>query len=67
MSQGYTYTNVRGVQYHLNTKVVKLRSHVESNIYYFSKDARDTACALPEGKIVVENNVTGLPMVKKAV
>lgn len=62
----YTYTNARGILYHLNAKEIVLRSGKPHLIHFFSKDDRDTACELPAGKTVVENIKTGLPFVKKA-
>jgi hypothetical protein len=60
----YKHTNSRGVEYSLNTKIVKFGTS-ERSIYFFSKDERDTGCDLPEGYIVSENSKTGLPMLKK--
>lgn len=62
----YSYTNSQGKQYFLNTKEVQLNAKTLVSIYYFSKDERpETACDLPDDRIVVENAVTGLPLVKK--
>lgn len=65
----YTYTNSRGTQYFLNTKQIERRGNTGKTltIYYFSKDERDTGCELPDGKTVVENAKSGLPVLKKAV
>lgn len=56
---GYTQTNGKGVTYHLNCKDITLRGGKVQTIYYFSKDDRDTACDLPEGKVVRENPRNG--------
>lgn len=62
----FTYTNGKGIEYHLNTRTVKLaRSKKVVKIYYFSKDHRDTTCDMPDGYRVVENTQTGLPFLKK--
>lgn len=63
----YQHTNAKGVTYHLNCKDVVLRGGKVQTIYYFSKDVRDTACELPEGRSVVENPRNGLLTVKKVV
>lgn len=55
----YTHTNSKGVTYHLNCKDVELRGGKVQRIYYFSKDARDTACEKPEGFKVNENPRNG--------
>ena len=61
----FTHTNARGVLYHCNCKDVTLKSTGRvQTIYYFSKDQRSTACDLPAGKRVVENDRTGLPFLK---
>jgi hypothetical protein len=62
---GYVHTNSRGIQYHLNTKVVTLRGNKEQSIFYFSKDERPEACDMPEGYIVVENKKSGFLTLKK--
>ena len=62
----YRQNNSRGVEYHLNSKVVVLRnSKAERTIYYFSKDARATACDIPKGMEVVENPRNGFLTLKK--
>lgn len=52
---GYEHTNSRGTKYHL---------HARGKLFYFSKDASDSI-DLPDGYTVVENQRTGLPMLKK--
>ena len=64
----YQHTNSKGVTYYLNAKDVTLRGGKIQTIYYFSKDAgRDTACALPDGRVVGENPRNGFLTLKKAV
>ena len=62
---GYSHTNKKGQTYYCNCKDVTLKSTGRvQRIYFFSKDERDTACDLPDGKRVVENERTGLPFLK---
>ena len=62
----FTHTNGRGTLYHLNCKDVTLKSTGRvQRIYYFSKDARSTACDKPAGMNVKENSRTGLPFLTK--
>ena len=49
------YTNSRGKKYYL---------HQKGKLFYFSKNAKD-AVDLPDGMTIIENQRTGLPMVKK--
>lgn len=49
------YTNSRGKKYFL---------HHKGKLLYFSTDPKN-AIDLPEGMTIVENQRTGLPMVKK--
>ncbi len=52
---GYEHTNSKGQKYYL---------HQKGMLFYFSKDPAESI-DLPEGMKVVENERTGLPMVKK--
>ncbi len=66
-SSAYTHTNSKGVTYYLNSKEVTLRGGRLQVIYYFTKDLRqETACGLPEGRVVNENPRNGFLTVKKA-
>jgi len=56
---GYTQTNSKDITYYLNCKKITLRGGKVQTIYYFSKDQRDTACDLPDGKVVTENPRNG--------
>ncbi len=49
------YTNSRGKKYYL---------HKRGKLFYFSKNPKD-AVDLPAGMTIIENQKTGLPMVKK--
>lgn len=64
MCEDFTKTNSRGILYHLNSKQVTLRGGRKQVIYYFTKDVRATACAMPEGKTVKENPRNGFLVIK---
>ena len=62
----FTHNNSKGTTYHLNCKDVTLKSTGRvQRIYFFSKDARSTACDKPDGYNVKENSRTGLPFLTK--
>lgn len=62
----YQHTNAKGQIYYLHTKNVQLRSGRNQQIYYFAKDVRPEAInEVPTGFIVVENNKTGMPALKR--
>jgi len=65
----YEYTNKKGDTYYLHSKEVTLRGNLQMRIYYFKKevDAEFALDALPEGREVVENERTGLPLVRRSV
>lgn len=63
--QHYSHFNSMGARYHLNKKDVKLRGGKPQTIYYFSKDIRPEACALPEGFTVHENPHNGFLTVRR--
>lgn len=65
MSDHFSQTNAKGVTYHLNSQQVTLRGGHERVIYFFSKDVRPTACALPSGYLVTENPRNGFLTLKK--
>jgi hypothetical protein len=52
----YEHTNSKGKKYFL---------HGKGRLFYFSGTQKDNAIDLPEGYDVVENQRTGLPMLKK--
>lgn len=60
-------TNSKGVEYHLNSKLVVLRGGKEQRIFYFSKDHRPEASDLPDGMMVNENPRNGFLTVKRKV
>jgi len=62
----YSYTNKKGITYYLHSKDVTLRGGRKQTIYYFGKVEKANAVdALPAGYKVVENQRTGLPILKK--
>ncbi len=52
----YEHTNSKGKKYYL---------HGKGRLFYFSSTQKENAIDLPEGFNVVENQTTGLPMLKK--
>ncbi len=52
---GYEHTNSKGNKYYL---------HQKGRLFYFSKDPSESI-DLPEGYTIIENSITGLPMLKK--
>lgn len=63
----YSHTNSRGTTYFLHSKEVTLKGGRKQVIYYFAKEAKAGAIdSLPAGYQVVENQRTGLPILKKA-
>ena len=53
--------------YYLHSKLVTLKGGQKQTIYYFAGAASAGAInALPAGYIVVENERTGLPLLKKS-
>ncbi|OGH10571.1 MAG: hypothetical protein A2857_06800 [Candidatus Levybacteria bacterium RIFCSPHIGHO2_01_FULL_36_15] len=62
----YEHTNKKGTKYYLNSKLVTLRGGKKQTIYYFSRSAgQNSIDKMPEGYKVVENERTGLPVLKK--
>ena len=56
----YIYTNSKGVKYYLHIREGK----GGAKLFFFSKDPTG-GVDLPENMQIVENQKTGLPMVKK--
>lgn len=58
-----------GETYYLFSKEVTLRGGRKQRIYYFSRDSKnskgDAVMDLPEGMEVMENERTGLPMLRR--
>jgi len=57
---GYSHTNSRGIKYYLHKRVGK----GGATLFFFSKKP-EGSIDLPEKFKVIENERTGLPMVKK--
>ena len=64
----YEYTNKKGTPYFLHQKEVELKgNHRKQTIYYFAKDTRmEGIDDVPEGYMVIENEKTGLPVLKRS-
>ena len=63
----YAHTNSKGTTYYLHSKDVILRGGRKQTIYYFGKEAKEGAIdEVPEGRVIVENKRTGLPLLKRA-
>ena len=55
-----------GKTYHLHSRQQKLKGGQEVTLYYFGGEAKAGAIDhLPEGMEVIENERTGLPMLRK--
>ena len=62
-----TVSKKSGKTYFLHSKLVTLKGGQKQTIYYFAGAAGEGAVnALPAGYQVVENERTGLPLLKKA-
>ncbi len=63
----YTYVNAKNQKFYLYTQDVTLRgSGRKQRIYYFKKNLGENALDdVPQGYTVVENQRTGLPVLKK--
>lgn len=63
----YEYTNKKGQLYHLHSKEVELRGGLKMRIFYFKKEVDEEFALndLPEDREVVENERTGLPLVRR--
>jgi hypothetical protein len=55
-----------GKTYHLHARLQKLKGGQEVTLYYFGGEVKPGAIDhLPEGMEVIENERTGLPMLRK--
>lgn len=63
----FTYKNRKGDTYYLNTQKVTLQNGREQQIYFFSRDQRQTTGldAVPSGYEVSERADSGLPVLRK--
>lgn len=64
----YKHTNKKGTDYYLHSRQVTLRGSGKlQTIYFFAREPKDGALdAVPAGYTIVENDRTGLPILKKA-
>lgn len=53
---GFSFKNSKGKTYYL---------HQNGKLYYFSSQIKENHVDLPSGVAIVENQKTGLPMLKK--
>ena len=61
----YSVTNKKGTVYYLHAKTTETKGG-QRTLYFFSKEVKEGAQdALPEGRMVTENPVTGLPLLKR--
>ena len=62
----YRYTNSRGQEYILHSRVATLKSGKQQRIYFFAKTEKEgTLDAVPAGFVVNESK-NGLPVLKRA-
>lgn len=59
----FKYKNSKDQVYYLNVKKVTGKNGYTHDLYFFSRDKRPTACALPDNKVVVETS-NGMPVLK---
>lgn len=65
-TMAYSHKNSKGQTYYLHSKNVTLRGGRKQTIYYFAREVKPGAMdELPEGRMVVENKRTGLPLLKR--
>lgn len=64
----FSHTNSRGQEYFLHSKDVTLKGGRVQRIYFFAREVKPEGGldAVPEGMTIVENERTGLPILKKA-
>ncbi len=61
----YTYTNAKGNDYILHSRVTTLKNGKTQTIFFFAREAKEGALeAIPEGYEVAESR-NGLPVLKK--
>ena len=67
MAAPFKHKNSKGKEYILHSRKVTLRGGREQTIYFFACEKKEGfLTALPAGKVIVENEKTGLPMLKNA-
>jgi hypothetical protein len=61
-----TVSKKSGKTYHLHARKQKLKGGQEVTLYYFGGEAKEGAIdAVPAGMEIMENERTGLPMLRK--
>jgi hypothetical protein len=61
-----TVSKKSGKTYFLHSRKQKLKGGQEVTLYYFGGEAKEGAIdAVPEGMEIIENERTGLPMLRK--
>jgi hypothetical protein len=63
----YSYENSKGQKYYLHGKTVTLQGGREQKIHFFAREPKpgEALDGLPAGHMVVENERTGLPFLKR--
>jgi hypothetical protein len=63
----YAHTNSKGQTYFLHSRNVKLRGGRDQVIFFFAREEKEGVIdAVPDGYMVIENQKTGLPMLKRS-
>lgn len=64
----FSHTNSRGQEYFLHSKDVTLKGGRVQRIYFFAREVKPEGALdeVPAGMQIVENERTGLPILKKA-
>ena len=63
----FSHVNSKGQTYYLHQREVTLKGGRLQTIYFFAREVKDGAIdELPAGMTIVENERTGLPILKKA-
>jgi len=64
----FSHTNSRGQEYFLHGKDVTLKGGRVQRIYFFAREVKPEGALdeVPAGMTIVENERTGLPILKKA-
>ncbi len=63
----YSYENSKGQKYYLHGKMVTLQGGRQQKIHFFAREPKpgEALDSLPAGHVVVENERTGLPFLKR--
>jgi len=64
-AKAYAYTNAKGNQYYLHSRVTTLKNGQTQTIYFFAREIKDGALEeVPKGYEVAESR-NGLPVLRK--